>query len=278
MAKNQQIEACSYCGVSVGPDAYAIQTTRPDPRDVRRFLGPDNYRPQAVRQEVLTIALCSECKPLRRFAARSVWEKIVGKEIADAYTDQQLHTAGASLIRPLFEVAPEISGPQLSWAHIKLVEARISLAALDIDKLTRNPKYKHKSGMACCSCGVIESAEWSSAALLNGWPTCSDCTGYLTGQFATAKRVAALFKTELLPSSSSVYVPPEALRPFAELDRPPCTERFGYVTPSEKDALRRFLVEISYPRCPKSWREKFAPKKAAPAPVSTPEPVSAVGV
>lgn len=263
MAKNLLI-ACGYCGVSVGPDAHSIQTTRPDPRNPRR------------RPELLTLALCSECRPLRRFAERSVWEKIVGKDIADEYTDEQLHKAGFG-IRPIFEVAPQISGPQLSWAHCSVVDCRIALAGLRLPD--RDHRTPHHTGLPCGSCGCLRSESWLGRTIA-GHPCCLDCgEGSLASSaFAQGRRIKSLLSRELKLSSSTPAIFGDVLRCFADTDREGTEDRWGYVLPAERERIRRHLVAIGFPLVTEAMKAKYAkPKAPAPAPVKA-EPVGAVGV
>lgn len=276
MATNQQL-ACGYCGVSVGPQAYTIQTTRPDPRDVRRYLQPGDYRPYAVRQMPIAVALCAECRPLRRYADRSVWNTIVGKPVADEYTDDELHKAGASLIRPIFELRREISAPQLPWAHVREVDARIALAALRLPN--RDHRRPHKSNSPCGSCGVLTSEGWLGRTIA-GYACCLDCgEGMLAANaFAQGRRIKSLLSTELKLSSSTPAVFGDVLRAWADTDRQGTSERWGYVSAAERERIRAHLVAIGYPLVTEAMKAKYA-KPKTPAPVAVErQPVGAVGV
>lgn len=283
-AKSKRLtHCCGYCGSGLSDDSKTVIEDLSDPRD-SRFLSPDNYRPELVRKNTVAVKLCTECQGLTRYAARSVWNHILGPDVAARFTDSQLHEAGRSVIFPLYAVRPgSLSGPQKPWAHISPVDARVALADLELEKFDATRTSAHPSGRGCASCGVAKASEWC-AAMLNNWPCCADCAGMLNGSFAQGRRIKSLFADELRPSpkNSTTLVEGDILRAWcetADCETHPSGHfaRWQYVGIADRESLRRYLVASGYPYCPEDWKRKYRRRVTAEAPARTAEPVGALG-
>lgn len=255
---------CGYCG---GPSSNA-------PEYVDEGTRPVDMPATSTAPVMRKLSLCDECSPLRRYAARSSWLHVLDSEAIAGYADAELHTAGAAVFRPLYEVDGYYHRlpPTVPWEHINPTDARMALATLRLGE-PAPPALVHPSNRGCSECGVSTSITWGPV-IVDGFPLCGQCDSLGAGEpgvMGPWRRLASVFPpgTFTLSATEAFAIDP-VLASFRELCRDDRTvdpagtvERWGVLSADDREALTRWVASTFPYVCPESWRRRWG-RTAAP--------------
>lgn len=265
--------ACPICGSAADPSGPSLVIA--DPRD-KPILSRDGH-PLPLRGR--RFATCEDCHPLTFPADRTTFAALYGDNFADRFEDETITRFAASL-RPLYEADPgrffreNGMSPVAPWSHVGgLAGIRIDMLATFLPELAPTPTA-HPSGKGCGECGIAAVLEWSSFALIDGFPLCAACTDEGCGEPGTLgewRRVASVFGRGTFALGPREGFPVrDVLASFRELakadrsvDPGGYPERWGFLSTEDRDNLAAWATAFVPHVVPEAWRWKWG-RKAAP--------------